>query len=63
MEEQKLKARNLQLNLAGKIVVLEEQLEHVNLQKEEEMTSLEKTHQDELVKVSMGVDQRDEHIL
>ena len=34
-DELKLKSKNLQLNLAGKIVVLEEQLERVNQQKEE----------------------------
>lgn len=35
LDKQKLKSRDLQLNLAGKIVVLEEQIEKMNTEKEE----------------------------
>jgi hypothetical protein len=43
-----MKSRNLQLNLAGKIVVLEEQIEQINQEREDQIQQLEKTHQEEL---------------
>lgn len=48
LEEQKLKSRHLQLNLAGKIVVLEEQLEQAVQGKEEQVQQLERAHQEEV---------------
>lgn len=35
LDKQKIKSRDLQLNLAGKIVVLEEQIEKMNAAKDE----------------------------
>ena len=35
----------------------------MNTLKEDEISSLEKTHQEELTKVSQGIDQREEHLL
>lgn len=37
LDKQKIKSRDLQLNLAGKIVVLEEQIEKMNTEKEEQI--------------------------
>jgi len=46
-----LKSKHLQLNLAGKIVVLEEQIEQANIEKEEKIVQLEKVHREEVLRV------------
>jgi hypothetical protein len=38
--------------LAGRIVKLEEELEQLNIDREEELISLEKTHQEEILKIT-----------
>ena len=51
-----MKARHLQLNLAGKIVTLEEEMEQLKIDREEQITQLEKFHQEELQKITQGVE-------
>lgn len=63
LEEQKLKSRRVQLNLAGKIVLLEEELEQAALQKEEQIQQLEKAHREELQQMAAGVGQREAQLL
>jgi hypothetical protein len=63
LEEQKLKSRHLQLNLAGKIVVLEEQLEQATQVKEDHTQQLERAHQEELRRITGGVEQREAQLL
>lgn len=63
LEEQRLKARHLQLNLAGKIVVLEEQLEQAALEREERIQQLERAHQEDVRRLTAGVEQREAQLL
>ena len=51
------------MNLAGKIVVLEEQIEQINQDKEDQIQQLEKTHQEELQGITSGVEQREGQLL
>ena len=51
------------MNLAGKIVVLEEQIEQINQDREDQIQQLEKTHQEELRRITSGVDQREAQLL
>ena len=59
LDKQKIKSRDLQLNLAGKIVVLEEQIEKMNTEKEEQIKQLEQAHAEELQRATQGVEQRE----
>jgi t-SNARE complex subunit (syntaxin) len=63
LEEQKLKAKHLQLNLAGKIVILEEQLEQASIEHEERIQQLERAHQEEVRRLTAGVEQREAQLL
>ena len=51
-----MKSRHLQLNLAGKVVVLEEQIEQAAAEKEDHIQSLERTHKEELERITGGVE-------
>lgn len=44
------------MNLAGKIVVLEEQIEQLNKEREENMVLLEKAHEEEIERITSGID-------
>lgn len=56
LDQQRIKARNLQLNLAGKIVVLEEQIEKMNNEREDHQKQLEQAHLEEIQKTTQGVE-------
>lgn len=53
--QQKIRSSDLQLNLAGKIVVLEEKIEKMNNEKEEQIKQLELAHAEELQRCQEGV--------
>ena len=55
LDQQKIRSRDLQLNLAGKIVVLEEKIEKMNNEKEEQIKQLELAHAEELQRSQEGV--------
>ena len=59
----KLKSRDMQLNLAGKIVVLEEQIERMNAEKDEQIKQLELAHAEELQRAMQGVEQREAQLV
>ena len=47
------------MNLAGKIVVLEEQIEQMIKEREENAIQLEKAHEEEIERITSGIDQRE----
>lgn len=53
----------MQLNLAGKIVILEEQIERMNTEKDEQIKQLELAHSEELQMAVQGVEQREAQLL
>ena len=53
----------MQLNLAGKIVILEEQLEQASIEHEERIQQLERAHQEEVRRLTAGVEQREAQLL
>jgi hypothetical protein len=59
----KIKSRDMQLNLAGKIVVLEEQIERMNAEKDEQIKQLELAHAEELQRAMQGVEQREAQLV
>ena len=59
----KIKNKEMQLALAGKIVQLEERLDQNASEREAHLLELEEIHQQELDKTKLGIQQRESHLL
>jgi hypothetical protein len=54
-EDHKIKSKDLQVSLASKIVLLEEQIEEKRLKQEQELSELEQLQRDEIERTKQGI--------
>ena len=54
-EDHKIKSKDLQVSLASKIVLLEEQIEDKRLKQEQELSELEQLQRDEIERTKQGI--------
>lgn len=55
MQEQKIKHKEITMQLASKIVLLEEQLDEKRMGQEHDLSELEQLQRDELERTKMGI--------
>lgn len=63
LQEQKLKHKEITMQLASKIVLLEEELDEKRMGQEQDLSELESLQKDELERTKQGIKQREQELL